>query len=138
MPSRKRLKQQKLEQGKKFKVEVKTTPPDISDYFAFSFLFLKHPYHVDNCCNADKIALVTQLAKLCTITWNQIYSSHRHGFGTERISQNSIRPSLPSHITKEITINALRFSGRKPMIGYRQKNIFYILFLDHNLSVYQH
>ncbi len=138
MPDKKRLKPQKVNQGNKVTVKAKTTPPDILEYFAFSFLFLKTPYHVEDWCDADKIALVKHLAKLCTLQWNQIYSTQRHGFGSEKISQESIRPTLPPHITEELSLNAMRFSGLKPMIGYRDENIFYVLFLDHNFSVYSH
>jgi hypothetical protein len=114
--------------------------PDILEYPSFSFRFLQKNtgHHLDNCKEEDRLQLICQIVKLSELTWNQIYSSHKHGFGSETIPYKKIKPTIPSHVTKDSTLLALRFSGHKPMIGYRDGATFFVLFLDHNFSVYNH
>ncbi len=133
-----RIKYKKVKQGKIVKVKEKADSPGKSAYPSFSFYYLKEPYHICNCEDCDKIALLNQMDLLCQITWNQIYSSGKHGLGTEKISRSAIKTNIPHEITEDVSFFALRFSGKKPMIGFREQSIFYILFLDYDFSVYDH
>lgn len=125
--------------GKRFKAKEITTAPTTTEYPSFSFRYCcVNRYHVDHCDDPDKIALIRRIAKLSTMQWNQILLADRHGLGSEKIEQDIIRAQLPGHITKDTTLLALRFSNMKPMVGYRDGGIFYILFLDHDFSLYPH
>ena len=72
------------------------------------------------------------------MTWNDIINAPRHGLGQEKIAQNAIKAPLPSHITPDTQLIALRFAGKAPMIGRRDGRIFIIYWLDHNFSLYKH
>ena len=82
--------------------------------------------------------MIQQIGLLSRMTWQEIYQAPRHGLGAEKIAQSAIRPALPSLLTEDIGLIALRFSGRKPMVGFRDTNVFRLLWLDHDFSVYDH
>jgi hypothetical protein len=91
------------------------------------------------CCQPeDREALSTKLFELSQITWATINSAHRHGLGFEKIARNSLRVTLPAAVTEDATIIAFRYNGKRPMLGYRDGRIFYILFLDWNFNAYPH
>lgn len=87
----------------------------------------------------DKAAFADAIFKRRNSTWNQIQQMSRHGLGHEKIDVTSIKVAIPKFITEdEHNLLAFRYSGKKPMIGYRIKNIFYILWFDHNFTIYDH
>ena len=87
----------------------------------------------------DKAAFAESIFKRKSITWNEIQQNNRHGLGHEKIAISSIKASIPKYITEDQrNLLAFRFNGMKPMVGYRINNIFYVLWFDHNFSVYDH
>jgi hypothetical protein len=104
----------------------------------FCFQYIHSGYNVSACTDDQKIALVHTLERLSTITWIDIEGSHRHGLGAEKIIRDAIRPSIPTTIPKDADFLAIRFAGKAPMIGFRERNIFHIVFLDSKFSVYDH
>ena len=72
------------------------------------------------------------------LTWNEIRSAHRHGLGGEKIDRTAIKRPIPSHVTEDVTFLAYRFSGMKPMVGYRLKEMFHIIWLDRDFTLYDH
>ena len=87
----------------------------------------------------DKAAFADAIFKRKNITWTDIQNMDRHALGYEKIAINSINAPIPKFITEDETnLIAFRFSGKKPMVGYRSKNIFYVLWFDHDFSVYNH
>ena len=93
---------------------------------------------ITNCDKNDKAAFAERIRKLSTMTWNDIIQADKHGFGREQIPQDKIRAKMPSHITKDMTLIALRFSGKKPMVGYQHKAMFHILWFDRDFKLYNH
>jgi hypothetical protein len=62
-----------------------------------------------------------------------------HGLGYEKIAVTSLLVTPPKFITEDQSnVLVFRFNGLKPMVGYRVRNIFYVLWFDHNFSVYPH
>ena len=73
------------------------------------------------------------------LTWNEIKRAGRHGLGTEKISKDAIKEATPKFITEEIdTYLVFRYNGLKPMVGYRQRDVFYILWFDSDFTLYDH
>jgi len=105
----------------------------------FCFKYLHSDFHLNNCTSDEKVALVEQMVKLSTLTWINIQAAPKHGIGSEKISIASIRPSLPSIITEDISfLLALRFLGRAPFIGLRNKFIFHVIYIDRVFNAYKH
>lgn len=90
-----------------------------------------------NCCDSeDQAALAKRLFLLSRNTWREISQAPKHGIGTEKIERSAIRPAVP--VTEDVTLLALRFNGKKPMVGYRDGRVFYVLWMDKDFSVYNH
>jgi hypothetical protein len=70
----------------------------------------------------------------------QITLAPKHGLGTEQISQNCIKgDSIPKDIVKPDTnLIAFRFDEKKSMVGFRDKETFYILWFDRDFTLYNH
>lgn len=74
-----------------------------------------------------------------SLTWNQIKRCDRHKLGTEKIPRNQIKASIPKFITADFEeFLVFRYNGSKPMVGYRQRDIFFVLWFDYDLSLYDH
>lgn len=124
--------EEKFDPHKPVEVAPNKLPP------VFSFHHLSKDYCITKCDNNDRLAFVEKMHKLSQITWEVIRTSHRHGLGSEKIDHKSIRASIPPHVTKEIPIIALRFNGKKPMVGYKEKNIFHVIWFDRDFTLYDH
>jgi hypothetical protein len=114
------------------------TGADFAEKPCFCFQYIHRNYNSGICDERRLKDLVNTLEKLSQLTWLQIESSQRHGLGAEKIDLNAIKPGIPGNVPKGITLLAIRFSGKCPMIGFRERNVFHILFLDPKFEVYNH
>lgn len=74
------------------------------------------------------------------MTWQAIYSSPRHGLGTETLPVSSIRPQIfgiPNEIQKLLVLRAT--GDNHPFLGYRDKDTFQVVFIEAEFGdVYKH
>lgn len=95
--------------------------------------------HSVDCCQQDELAsLAKKLYKLSSMTWKEIREDDKHGLGSEKISQKAIKVQIPSIVTPDVSLLALRFYKKAPMVGFRKDNIFYIIWLDREFKIYDH
>jgi hypothetical protein len=80
------------------------------------------------------------LFKRKDMSWREIRQSDRHGLGIEEISSRSLRASMPtiSFINQETVFHAMRFDGKKAMVGVRVEKVFYVLWFDRSFTLYNH
>lgn len=106
----------------------------------FSFQYLDSHYSIQNCEKDDKAALSDQLQLIGSRKWQELQQAPKQGIGYEKIERNSIKAAIPSHLKNDDAVNFLsfRFSGKKPMIGYRADQTFYVIWIDRDFSVYNH
>lgn len=95
---------------------------------------------VADCERDARAAFAMTLEKLAKLTWQQIKGAPRHGVGTEQIDSGSIRARVPASITEDVQFLAFRFSGKKPMVGFRAaaSAVFHIVWLDRDFTLYDH
>ncbi|MBT9096407.1 hypothetical protein KFZ76_01620 [Methylovulum psychrotolerans] len=87
----------------------------------------------------DKKQFAESLFKRRSLTWEEIKKIDRHGLGTEKIARDAIKAPIPGFITDDVNdFLALRFSGLKPMVGFKKQDVFYILWFDHCFKLYNH
>jgi hypothetical protein len=137
MSSRKKIKSKPKARSKKIDAgdRPKTTLQNL-EYPVFCFRHMKSPYSIDDCDHDDQRALIKKLCTLSSMTWAQIRASGRHSLGYEKI--DNLNVTKPISVSDDVQLIAFRFSGMKPMVGYRNEFIFHILFLDHDYTVYNH
>lgn len=105
----------------------------------FSFQFLDTKYCISCCEKDDKAALADQLRILGSKTWAELRQAPKHGIGYEKIERNSIKASFPNHLkSDDVTFFAFRFSGKKTMVGYRDREVFHVIRLDRDFTLYDH
>lgn len=113
---------------------------DSPSYPIFSFKYLQDVSI--NKTNNHKLFydFLIRLKKLSELGWKEINKSGKHSFGKEIIPQNMIKHQLPSIITPEVNLYAFRAKGdNHPFVGYRENNIFHILYIEANFGdIYDH
>jgi hypothetical protein len=103
----------------------------------FCLRYVDPGYCITLCDKNDKAAFAERIRQLSTMTWNQIIAADRHGFGREQISRDQL-PSPPNNVTEDANFIALRFSGKKPMVGYQHEGTFHIIWFDRDFTLYDH
>lgn len=137
MGGKSKIKKPKKNIGKKINETSSEVKP--LDYPVFCFRHLHKNYSHSHLEDKDQVQLVDQLHKLSQLSWNDIVASGRHGLGSEKIAKSSIKPGIPEAITDDVEFFlALRFSGMKAMVGWRNSYRFHIVYLDRDYSVYSH
>ncbi|OZC02409.1 hypothetical protein BSZ36_05115 [Rubricoccus marinus] len=132
-----RFKQPKPQRGAH--VQAPSVPEDYDkESPAFCLRHLQKGYHLDDCSPEDKASFAMAQVTRSKLSWKQLRSAHRHGLGSEKITHDSINAGIPEQITEDVTLLAFRFSGKKPMVGYREREIFRVVWLDHDFSLYDH
>jgi hypothetical protein len=104
----------------------------------FCLHYVVPAYCITLCSDGDKLAFVKRIRQLSGMTWNEIIQADRHGFGREKIPRDVLHPQIPAHITEDVTLIALRFSGLKPMVGYQRNDVFHIVWFDRDFDLYDH
>ena len=103
----------------------------------FSLRHLSGNYCV-TCCDKDhQAAFAVTLHKLSQLTWKQLFSADRHGVGFEKITHENIHTSIPTIASMEKLL-AFRYNGKHPMVGFQEKEVFHVLWLDRDFTLYDH
>lgn len=120
------------------KLPTPASSNDQKPVFSFEFMARGTGYSVACCENEELSSLASRMFALSQMSWLEIMQAPRHGLGTEKISQSSMKVALPKSVTEDVTLLALRYNGKKPMVGYRDNRVFHILFMDHDFTLYKH
>lgn len=110
------------------------------NYPVFCFKHLSKKYHLDYCTDSEKKCLMEQLVLLSSMTWNEIQLASKHGTGSEKIELSSLKDTqIPISFTDDVGhLLALRFDGKKPIVGFRNGFIFHVFFIDRDFTLYNH
>ncbi len=104
----------------------------------FALQHIQASHCLSACDKNEKSAFADTIHKLSQKTWMEIKNAPRHGIGFEKISRKSIKVQMPSYIPEDAQLISFRFCAKAPMVGYRKKETFYVLWLDRDFSVYDH
>lgn len=133
-----RIKKQKPKQGSL----VKSVEPINYDQLPPIFSLEKiqqGKYCLSNLDQEHKAMFSEAIFRRRSTSWNQIKKLDRHGLGTEKIAKSSIKAVIPRFITEDVTdFLVFRYKGMNPMVGYRQRNVFFVLWFDHDFTLYDH
>ena len=109
------------------------------DHPVFCFRYLHPNHHLKDCTDGEKVALIERLVLLSKLSWSEIMMSPRHGIGSEKIALASLKTPIPVSFTEDVTfVLAFRFKDKAPFVGYRNRFIFHILFIDRDFTLYDH
>jgi hypothetical protein len=112
---------------------------DLYPKFSLEHLQTKSKYCLSCCSKDQKAAFANKLKELSELQWKQIINSPKHGNGYEIIKENSLKIDIPARVKKFAkTIVAFRFHAKHPMVGFIEHDTFYILWFDHDFTLYKH
>jgi len=121
--------------------EIKSVSYDLQKpKFSLEHLSKDNKFCLPKCDLKQKAKLIDKLHRLSSLTWHQIKASPRHKMGTETIKRNSIKSTLPEILKKDPSINiiAIRCFEKLPMVGYKDRDTFFICWLDRLGKLYNH
>jgi hypothetical protein len=130
------IKDKKGDKGKNISPTPDLFPKTTFNYPVFCFKYLHKDHSLSQCDKDEKVSLIEKLHKFSSMTWEQIRLAPRHGLGQEKIT--SFNVTLPGHVTEDVSFYALRFDGKKPIVGYKTDFIFHIVYIDRDFTVYKH
>lgn len=104
----------------------------------FSLRHVNKDYCLSNCTSQEKASFADALLNFNRRTWAEIICTQKDGLGCEKISPKAIRSGRPSEFTDDVPILALRFCGKAPMVGYRVKAVFHVVWFDRQFTLYDH
>lgn len=135
-------KQQKARQDAFSQQPILQQANDDDDYIAFSLKNLVNGYdlHSNKCTDYLRSQLILKLQTLCNNTWNTLFTKGKQSGGMEIINRQSFKVPLPACITEDINhLYVLRFNSQNSrLIGFRSDNVFQAVFVDVDLSTYNH
>lgn len=135
----KRLREPAKDNGQRIKAQVVPSVSPQQMRPKFSLEHLRRSHCISSCAKDEKAALADRMHELSQLTWQQIAQAPKGGQGSEIISRNAIgEETIPSVITEDTNIIAFRFSGKAPMVGYREAEVFHIVWLDRAFNLYDH
>ncbi|WP_291779170.1 hypothetical protein [Luteibacter sp.] len=133
-----KIKGNRQDAGGRIAPKQSASKPASLNYPVFCLRHLQNGHDLSDCEDADQRQLIAKLRHLSKMDWSQIEQAPRHGSGKENISRTSIKKEIPRIVTEDVKLWSLRFSGMKAMVGFRSGDIFHLLWLDHDFSVYGH
>lgn len=87
----------------------------------------------------NKAKFSDAMYKRRSMTWAQLKCADRHKLGCEKITRGQITAPIPRFITDDVgSFLVFRYHELRPMVGYRSKNVFYVLWFDHDYTLYDH
>lgn len=104
----------------------------------FSLRHIQQDYCISRCDQDDKVAFADQIVLLSKLTWGQIKFAPKHGLGSEKIARSSFNVPIPDSVKEDVTFLAMRYNGKKAMVGFRDRAVFHILWFDRDFTVYDH
>ena len=101
----------------------------------FSLQYIQPDYCITKCEHNDQLQFIQSMIKRKNIPWKILIASPHEKLGCEVI--RSLKIQTPE-CAEDKSIISFRFSGKKAMIGFRERDVFYILWFDRNFTVYTH
>lgn len=134
-----KIKQQQYKKSSKiFLPQQAPQNPDF-DHPKISLRHLQKDYCLTKCEPEEKISFAEKIRLITSQSWADLRLAPSHGLGYEKIKQKEIRAGIPSCVSKKQKIIAFRFSGKKPMVGFKKPDgTFYILWFDRDFTLYDH
>jgi len=138
MGKKNRFKKPVISKGSKFSAVEPVNYDELPPVFSLERIQTgKYCFSVLN--QHQKSAFSEAIFKRRFVSWQEIKKQHRHALGFEKIARSSLKITVPKFITDDVEhFLAFRFDGLKPMVGYRQKNVFFVLWFDHDFTLYKH
>lgn len=120
--------------------KISERPGDLGSYMdeppKFSLRHVQKSHCINNCTKDERLDFVQAMFRRKDISWKELLNAPHGGIGYEPI-RAGFRVVIPDVAQKE-SIISFRFSGKKAMVGFRERDVFYVLWFDTKFDVYKH
>ena len=112
------------------------------NYLSFGFKDLRDVSYVKAKNDSGYfVDFIQHLRRFCSLNWNDVRTTQRHGFGTESIDVASLKDGakelVPSGLTKLLVLRAT--GNNHALLGYRDGSVFQVLFIEYKFGdIYKH
>ena len=106
--------------------------PDGSVSFAFPYTV--KGFSIEDCDPAEMLALMKNLAQRSQMTWQQMQDAPHTGAGTEKIAPGQIS-AIPAGVPED-NLLVLRTGKRGRVVGYRDGDVFVVVWVDPKHKLY--
>jgi len=124
-------------EGKKFSPQAPTNYNERPPIFSLQQL-QDGKYCLTKLDKAHKASFSESIFKRRKILWKDLQVMDRHGLGTEKIAANSLHAPIPGFAQDNDYFLAFRYKGVNSMVGYRVNDIFFVMWFDHDFTLYKH
>lgn len=124
------FKEPKKEKGAKLKTPPEQQKKSGSDHLTISLRHLAASHCISKCQKPDVLSFADKVRMLTQKSWSELQQAHKHGLGFETIARDGLKVAVPDHVTPDVNIIAFRFSGKMPMVGYKDGQTFHVLWFD--------
>lgn len=101
----------------------------------FSLSHIEKGFCVKNCDKDEQAAVALALRDISALTWGGLKQAPRKGIGYENIY--AIRKSIPA-IAVSRQLIAFRVGELFRLVGFRERQTFFVLWIDPKGQVYKH
>ena len=125
----------------KIKIRKVAKENAITQKVVFGFSKLQSISYTDTKKVSFFIEYLERLKKLSDLDWKTVFTSQRHGFGTEPMPVSSLTPSARSLVPDGIeNLLVFRATGDKHVfLGIQDANVFQVIFIEVNFGeIYPH
>lgn len=125
--------------GKHFVASDLPTHDYDHDSPAFCLRYVDSDYCITRCSEEQRNSFIDSMLKLGQMTWRQILLTNKKSkLGSEKLPQTAINRPKPKHLTADQSLIAIRFWDKARMVGYRERDVFRIIWFDCDYSLYNH
>lgn len=116
--------------------------PEARNQLSFGFKDLRDVSYVKAKNDSDYfVDFIQHLRKFCSLNWNDVRTTQRHGLGTESIDVVSLKEGakdlVPSGLNKLLVLRAT--GNNHAFLGYRDGSVFQVLFIEYKFGdIYNH
>jgi len=112
-----------------------------TEFVHFDFRYMSEEHTYNKATNAHWPKLFLDLKQISSKSWASTMQNPRQTRqGYEKLPQDALNKPLPSCIPNDTKLDVIRVAGSNAarLIGYKNKSVFYVLWLDFDYSVYPH
>lgn len=114
-------------------IKADTSTDQDKHFFAISLRYMTHGFNSGKFSASQLASLLGQLGRLSQLEWKEIYTSGKHGLGSEFLDEGKLNFFVPESIDKDHAGRpiALRCGdGKKAMVGKRVGDVFQLLCVE--------
>lgn len=103
----------------------------------FCFKYLRKSYDLDSCEKDDKCLVLEALIRAANQRWVELECRPHDKGGLEKIPSAQLKDGCPKEFIELDRVHVLRFRRGGRIVGYRQGQVFHVVWVDSGHALYK-